>query len=210
MRLRLFATAVLTLVVASSLCAQTIDVFARATEATREGTTHVHGGQATVSLNSARGYEVGADLFWSQRISTELSIGRVDHELDASAFGETVDLGSSRVSPISAIVEFHTDPQGPFDIHAGAGASFVRFDDVQNSAELALLGVRSIKFHDKVAPVANAGASYRLGPRIALTADVKWFDIRTKSTATYLDGTSEGADLNLKQVTLGAGLSFRF
>lgn len=194
----------------ASLSAQTVDVFARAIDATKEGRTHVHGGVATVDLTDAAGFEAGVDLFWTPRISTEFSVASVRHELEASAFGEHADLGPTHVTPFTAVLELHTNPQGKFDVHLGAGGAYVTFDEVADTAELTLLGVRSIEFHDKLVPAADAGACFRLGPRWAVTADAKWLDIRTDVTATYLDGTSEGASLNLSQLTLGAGLSFRF
>jgi len=166
MRIRL-ASIVLALLVASTAAAQTVDFFARAVDATKEGKTHVHGGAATVSLNSARGFEAGADVYWTPRVSTELAVSSVRHDLDASAFGETVDLGATRDTVYSAVVSLHTDPRGPWDFHAGAGAALVRLDGVADSAELALLGVRSIKFHNKIAPVVDAGLSLRLAPRLA-------------------------------------------
>ncbi|MEO8035522.1 MAG: OmpW family outer membrane protein [Acidobacteriota bacterium] len=210
MRLYLIPFALLAAFLALPSKAQTIDVFVRGVAATREGTTHVHGGVATVALNSARGVEAGADVFWSRRISTELSVSSVHHELDASAFGENVDLGGTRFMPISAILEWHTDPRGAFDVHLGAGAAFVTFGEVTDNAELTLLGVRSIKFHNKVALLFDAGAAYRFGPHWAITADAKLFDIKTKTTATYLDGSTEGAKLNVNQLSLGAGVSYRF
>jgi len=208
--MRLFPVLFLTVFAASSLAAQNVDVFVRAIDATKEGTTHVHGGAAVVGLDDATGFEIGADLFWSPRISTELSVSSVRHELDASAFGETVDLGSTRVMPVTAVFELHSGPRGKLDFHIGAGASYVTFEKLEDNAQLTLLGVRSIEFHNKVAPVADAGASWRIGSRWAINADAKWTDIKTDTSATYLDGTSEGATLNLRQVTLGAGLSMRF
>jgi len=199
-----------TLFVTLSSSAQTVDLFVRAIEATKEGKTHVHGGVATVHLNSARGFEAGADVLWTPRVSTELSISSVNHDLDASALGESVDLGATRERAVTALLSYHTNSGGPFDVHFAGGASFINFEDISGTAELTLLGVRSIKFHDKAVPVADAGASFRLGPHWALTADAKWFDLQSKTTATYLDQTSEGADLNLEQVTLGVGLAFRF
>lgn len=210
MRLSVIPIALLAAFSALPSKAQPIDIFVRGVAATREGTTHVHGGVAAVELNSAKGVEAGADVFWTPRISTELSVSSVRHELDASAFGQKVDLGETRFMPVSAILLWHTDRQGAFDVHLGAGAAFVMFGDLAGNAELTLLGVRSIKFHDKVAPVFDAGAAYRLGPHWAVTADAKYFGINTKTTATYLDGTSEGAKLNVNQLSLGAGLSYRF
>jgi outer membrane protein W len=97
-----------------------------------------------------------------------------------------------------------------YDFHAGAGASRLTFERLANTPELTLLGIESIRFHNKIVPVLDAGASFRLGPRWAITLDAKWFDIRTMTTATYPGGTREGANLNLKQITAGVGLSFRY
>lgn len=209
MRIR-FAMAVLfALMIVSAASAQTVDLFVRAVDATKEGKTTVHGGAATVSLNSAHGFEAGADIFWTPQISSELSVSSVPHDLDASAFGQNVDLGGTRDTYFTAVAELHTNPRGAFDVHLGAGAAFARLGDVADTAELTLI-VRSIKFHDKIAPVADAGASLRLGPHWAITAAAKWLDLTTKTTATYLDGTTEGANMNLKQITVGVGLAYRF
>jgi outer membrane protein W len=209
MRLALIL-ALTTLFTSSPAMAQTFDVFVRGVEATREGKTHVHGGAAEVKLNSARGLEGGVDVFWNRHLSAELAVSSVHHELDASAFGQNVDLGGTRFMPFSAILEWHTDPHETLDIHAGAGAAYARFSDVADTPQLTLLGVRSIAFHDKIAPVVCLGASFRVGERWSVTTDAKYFVIRTRTTATYLDGTSEGAALNLKQLSVGAGLALRF
>src|SRR5512140_466145 len=183
MRVRLFVAAAVAVCAVSSASAQNIDLFARRVEATKEGTTTVHGGAAVVRLNNARGTEVGADVGWSRHLSTELSLSSVPHDLDAEAFGQSVDLGGTREKAYTAILSLHSDRKGRYDFHAGAGASRLTFQRVADTAELALLGVRSIEFHDKIVPVVDAGASFRLGPRWAITVDAKWFDIRTRTTA---------------------------
>ena len=199
------------LVIASrGIAAQNVDLFVRVIEATKEGHTTVHGGAASVFLNEARGFEAGADVWWTPRISSELSVASVRHELDASAFGQFVDLGATRAMPWTAVILFHSNRDGRFDIHAGAGASYVTFKDVKGTEQLTLVAVRSIHFHNDVAPVVDAGVSMRLNPRWALTGDAKWTGIKSETTATYLDGSTEGADLTMRQVTFGAGVEFRF
>jgi outer membrane protein W len=195
---------------ARSVFAQSADVFVRAIDATKEGHTTVHGGAASVFLNEAKGFEAGVDWWWTHRISTELSVASVRHELDASAFGQFVDLGATRETQGSAVILFHSNRDGRFDVHAGAGASYVTFTDVKGTEQLTLVGVRSIHFHNDIAPVADAGISVRLTPRWALSGDVKWTGIESETKAIYLDGSTEGAGLTLRQVTFGAGLEFRF
>jgi outer membrane protein W len=70
--------------------------------------------------------------------------------------------------------------------------------------------VQAILFHDRVAPAADAGLDLRLTSRWALTIGAKYFDIHSRTTATYSDGSRETAGLDLKQLSLGAGLACRF
>ena len=211
MRNRCYA-ALLVIALAASVpaSAQTIDVFARGVRSAPEGSSTVRGGAAKIELASGNGGEVGVNLFWGGRLSTELAVASVQHNLDATAFGEHVDLGATRVTPVSLLFQLHSNPKGTVDFHAGAGAAIVIMGDIADTAELQLLGVQSIRFHDRVAPAADAGLDLRLTPRWALTIAAKYFDIHSKTTATYTDATQETAGLVLTQLRLAAGLSCRF
>lgn len=211
MRFRLVLTFLFTaLIVAVPACAQTYDAFIRATRSYPEGTTEVRNGTAKLELASGNGAEAGVNVYWGERLSTEIAIGSVHHDLDATAFGQHVDLGASRVTPISLLFQYHTNRRGDLDFHLGAGPAFVILGDIANTSELQSLGVQEIRFHDRLAAVADAGFDFRFGRRWAFTVDAKYFDIHSKTTATYSDGTHETAGLNLKQLTVGAGLGWRF
>jgi len=203
-----FLFAVLT--AALPAAAQTYDIFLRATKSYPEGSTEVRNGTAKLELASGNGAEAGVNVYWGDRLSTEIAIGSVHHDLDATAFGQHVDLGASRVMPVSLLFQYHTNRRGNLDFHLGAGPAFVILGDIANTSELQSLGVQKIRFHDRLAGVADAGFDYRFGRRWAFTVDAKYFDIHSKTTATYADGTHETAGLNLKQLTVGAGVAWRF
>ena len=206
----LIVAAVATLAFSLPLSAQNVDVHVRGVWDRPEGSTHVHGGAAAVELATGSGIEAGADIFWSDRYSTDLSLASVNHDLDAAAFGQHVDLGATRFVPLSVTLKIHSNRRGPFDLHAGLGLSYAVLGGLSDTAELQTLGVSRIRFHDSIAPLASLGLDYRLGGRWALTLDGKYFRIRTKTTASYAAGGSEGADLHLDQLLIGAGISCRF
>jgi outer membrane protein W len=211
MRNRCYAALlVIALAVSMPATAQTIDVFVRGVRSAPEGSSTVRGGAAKIELASGNGGEVGVNLFWGGRLSTELAAASVQHDLDATAFGQHVDLGATRVTPISLLFQLHSNPQGTVDLHVGAGAAIVIIKDIANTPELQLLGVQAIRFHDRIAPAADAGLDLHLTPHWALTIAARYLDIRSKTTATYADGTQETAGLALKQLSVGAGLACRF
>src|SRR5258706_10385198 len=195
---------------ATVVSAQTTDALVRGMRSYPEGSTEVRSGTAKLELASGTGGEAGVNRFCGKHVSTEFSVGTVSHDLDATAFGEHVDLGATRFTPISLLFQLHSNPNGPFDFHVGAGPSFVILGNISNTSELQLLGVREIRFHDRFAPVVDAGFDYHFSQRWALTVDAKYYDIHSKTTATYSDGTRETAGLDLKQLSVGAGVGWRF
>jgi|GEM_PF-4232496 len=211
MRFRVVLTFLFTaLAAAIPAGAQTYDAFIRATRSYPEGSTQVRNGTAKLELASGNGAETGLNVYWGDHLSTEIAVGSVHHDLDATAFGQHVDLGATRVTPLSLLFQYHSNRRGNLDFHIGAGPAFVILGDIANTTELQSLGVQKIRFHDRLAPVADAGFDFRFAQQWAFTVDAKYFDIHSKTTATYADGTHETAGLNLKQLTVGAGVAWRF
>jgi outer membrane protein W len=205
-----FCLALLFTALATVASAQTTDWFVRGMRSYPEGSTEVRNGTAKLELESGMGGEVGVNRFCGRHVSTEFSVGSVRHDLDATAFGQHVDLGATRFTPISLLFQLHSNPDGAFDFHVGAGPAFVILGNISNTSELQLLGVREIRFHDRFAPVVDAGFDFHFSERWALSVDAKYFDIHSKTTATYSDGTRETAGLDLKQLSVGAGVGLRF
>jgi len=159
--------------------AQTYEVFIRGTRSSPEGSTEVRNGTAKLELASGNGAEAGVNIFWGDRLSTELSVGSVHHDLDATAFGQHVDLGATHVTPVSLLFQYHTNRRGAFDFHLGAGPAFVIIGDIANTSELQLLGVQEIRFHDRLA-AADAGFDFRFTRRWAV-----WRGISSPRLATF-------------------------
>jgi outer membrane protein len=167
-----------------------------------------------INLDAKLGYGAAVNIFWGQHLSTEFSASAVNPEarsrVRASGPNAGNSIGSLKMIPITATLQFHLAPNGRIDPYFGAGAAYVLFDNLSNIHDAGNLGLNSINFKDDVGLVVNGGIGFGLTNNIALLADVKYVPLKSAATAVFANGTSASQDIKVNPVLFSAGLSFRF
>lgn len=169
-------------------------------------------GALTFEFDRRTGLGAAVNVFWLSTLSIELAASWDRPSLDLSAENPEIPrfrLGSVRIIPVSATLQFHPWSAGRLDPYVGAGGAYVFFGDL-SSDDLGGTGVDRIRFQNKATFVANAGLNVRLVRRLALNLDAKYIPLRTSSTTIFAVGSPESIDLKINPLILAAGLSWRF
>lgn len=163
---------------------------------------------ATIDFDPSVGYGAAANVFFSDRVSIEFAISRVDSDTTVRRRAVTAPGGNLQMMPVTAVMQFHFAPNGFIDPYIGAGAAYVLFDDVEANG---VSGLESIDFEDDAGLAINAGLGIRLGERFGLVIDGKYVPLESNAKAVVLGTgqTSEGK-VNISPIILSAGLSLRF
>ena len=163
-----------------------------------------------VNFDGTLGYGLAANVFFSDRISAELAIVRVDSDVTfrQRAVNNPGDT-QGELMPITAVLQFHLAPNGRFDPYIGAGAAYVLIDDVDSPDELNNLDFESIDFDDDVGLALNAGLGIKLTNNLGLTLDAKYVPLESSARAVRTSGTTD-VKFDINPVILSGGLSLRF
>ena len=154
------------------------------------------------------GYGAGANIFFSHNISTEFSIVEVRPKTSfVSTSGDTLVGGNLRMTPITAVLQFHFIPGGFVDPYVGAGAAYVLFDNVNGPGSI---GVSKINLKDDVGLAVNAGVGFAIARNLAITVDGKYVPLKSSATAVYVTGPNTTQRIKINPAMLSAGLTFRF
>jgi outer membrane protein len=210
--MRYVVTAVLALVLSLPAFAQRrfLDLSANAVwvDPSNSGSFEDLADPATIDFDGSVGYGAAANVFFSDRVSIEFAISRVDSDTTVRRRAVTTPGGSLQMMPVTVVMQFHFAPNGFIDPYIGAGAAYVLFDDVEDNG---VSGLESIDFEDDAGLAINAGLGIRLGERFGLVIDGKYVPLESNAKAVVLGTgqTSEGK-VDISPIILSAGLSLRF
>lgn len=164
---------------------------------------------AELEIDADAGYGLAANIFFTDRISTEFAIARIEPETTITrrravgGQGGTLD-----IMPITAVVQFHFAPNGFLDPYIGAGAAYVIYD---YSGDTSPDVVNNIDVDDDVGLALNAGLGIRLGNRFGITLDGKYVPIESNARAVIVGANEESQGrVDVSPIILSAGLSLRF
>jgi outer membrane protein len=161
-----------------------------------------------INFKGKLGYGLGANIFFSSNISTEFSVVEVRPKTTfVSTSGGTVTGNNLRMTPITAILQFHFFPKGFIDPYVGAGAAYVLFDNLNGPGSL---GVNKINFKDDVGLALNGGLGFAITPNFAITVDGKYVPLKSSATAVYVVGPNATSRVKINPVMFEGGLTFRF
>lgn len=162
-----------------------------------------------ISLHNKVGYGAGANIFWSDNVSTDFSAVEVrpSSRFVTTANGAVVSGPNLRMTPLTAVIQFHFIPKGFIDPYLGGGASYVLFDNIDGPGNL---GVSKINFKRDVGFVADGGVQLALGHSLTLIADGKYVPLRASTTAVYTAGGQTVSKFKINPAIFSAGLAFRF
>ncbi|MDX1501478.1 MAG: OmpW family outer membrane protein [Thermoanaerobaculia bacterium] len=152
---------------------------------------------------------LGAGLEAEYRIRPRLGIelaalaADLDAELVTAPGGQVLrDTESAAFELFSAGVNYHR-PVGGFDLHVGAFAAIVYFDDVVFLTEVG----RS----DKLVFDDDTGFGIKLGLDRAIGASGRWLvSLSTRYLGAILEGETAGQDTDLDPLIVSLGIAYRF
>ena len=167
-----------------------------------------------VKFNGKLGYGLGANIHFGGHLSAAFDVVQVrpGTTVRSRAVGGTVfPTTGTRMTPITGIVQWHFAPDGGIDPYLGAGVAYVLFDKT-NVFKSALLSQINVK--DDAGLALNAGVSFRLSHRLALTADGKYVPLKAAATAVGTPGilpiVAVVVHTKISPVIFSGGLTLRF
>ena len=113
------------------------------------------------------------------------------------------NLGRIRYGPAVLTAHYHFTGLGRLQPYVGGGAVFLLIFDNQDGA------VTRLKVGNHWGAALQAGAEYRIAPRLSLYLDVKKAALKTNATA-LLNGAPIEANIRLNPTVVSGGLSVRF
>lgn len=160
----------------------------------------------SIEFDENIGYGVTADIWWGDRISTELGVYGIDADgsIEVGFLDETIDLGSLDVMPVTATLRFHFGGDR-FDGYIGAGGVYALFEDLR-SDDLMTGGTEYVEIDDTLSWLANAGFVVRFSEGFGIGVDAKWIPL----DADTVDNFGEELTLELDPLMISGGVVLRF
>lgn len=167
-------------------------------------------GSIDLNFDADQGFGLALDVFWSNRISTELAVMKFSPEAAFEGSGGFEDLiaGDLDMMPITAALRFHFAPESRFDPYLGAGVGYILFDEI-DSSNLDDIDIGALDVDDDYGFLLNAGFSFDITPNFAIVGDAKYVPVESSINAVGADD-AEAIDLEINPLILSAGISFQF
>lgn len=173
---------------------------------TMMGETAFDGGELEVA--SSRGFAASAEVFVSDRFSTQLAATFLNPEtILLPASGADLDLGTLGLEIFSLTARYHVAPQSRFSYFAGGGAALVSFGNLEDRFADDL----ELEYDTETTFLVEAGVRYRFQPRIFLDVTVSYMPLEAEAgfvrNATAVVVPSR---LSLDPMTVSVGAAWRF
>jgi len=163
------------------------------------------GDSGALDVPMSRGFAATADVFWSERFSTQLAATFVNPEaILYPANAEPVDLGTIGLDVYSLSARYHFAPRARLGAYAGGGVAYVtigNLDDQFGDAYVAELG-------SEATFLVEGGVRYRLLPQLFAELGASYMPLSAKPEVTR--GANLPAEVTLDPFTVSAGVSWRF
>lgn len=164
-----------------------------------------------VKVDSASTIEVDVTWMFLQHFGVELIAATTKHDLEATGGDLSgADLGSVKVLPPTATLQWHPFPEKIFDFYVGAGVNFTTFYSYDLSDDLAGLGVTDIEFSDSFGLAGNLGLSVYIGNHFHVNGDIKYIMISTDADIKVGSDSLDKVAVDIDPWVLGLGVGWRF
>jgi len=197
--------AILILLIATPLFAQgrSVDVLGFATYVDLSGGDVILGGDsANLSFDTDQGYGLGINLFLTRRLSAEIAASEIKPSGRVSSGGELVETELDML-PITAVAQYHFNPEGKLDPYVGMGIAYIIFDNF--SSKDPDIDFSDVDIRNDYGAVFNAGISFEFGFGFSIMGDIKYVPVENKITTTVGE-----TKLDFNPLILSAGLAVRF
>lgn len=203
MKHALFAMLMLLTAIPLSAQGRSVDVMGFATWVDLSGGDVLLGDDAaSLSFDTDQGYGIGINLFLTRRLSAEITASEIKPEGRVSSGGEIVETELDML-PITAVAQYHFNPEGKLDPYVGMGIAYLIFDDFSSrDPDVDLSGV---DIRNDYGAVFNAGLTFELGFGLSVMGDVKYVPVENKITTTVGETT-----FDFNPLIVSAGVAIRF
>lgn len=164
-----------------------------------------------VAVDNATTLEVDATYNFTKRLGIEVIAATTRHDLSARGGALAgASLGSVKVLPPTAVLQFHPLPGGLFDFYFGGGINYTIFYSYDLSSDLSGLGVTDIKYDNSFGLAGDIGINFNLGNNLLINADVKYIQISTDADIKVGSSTLDSVSVDIDPWVFGIGVGWRF
>jgi outer membrane protein len=164
-----------------------------------------------VAVDSATTLELDVTYMFSSHFGLEVIAATTKHDLAAAGGAlNGANLGSVKVLPPTATLQWHPAPGGLMNFYLGLGINYTLFYSYDLSDDLAGLGVTDVGFDNSFGLAGDVGLNINLGKKLHLNADVKYIQITTTADIKTADGTLDKVDVDINPWVFGLGIGYRF
>lgn len=167
--------------------------------------TDVEGDFVDFAFEEEPGFGISVNHFWTDRLSTELSLMtfRADLSVSSALIQEPVEIGELDARAITAMAQWHFRRGARVMPYLGAGIGHVggTFDPVDDEEE----DGGDIDLESEVTWTAAAGLNIRLTDRIALC-----FEAKKVAWDAVEEGGLPADEIDIDPMLYGSGIRFRF
>ncbi|MCP5431704.1 MAG: OmpW family protein [Alphaproteobacteria bacterium] len=159
-----------------------------------------------VSIDTSYVPELDLSYFVTKHLALELIAAITPHEITAkkNPVGN-IDLGEVWLLPPTVTLQYHADPEGPYDPYVGVGVNYTHFFGANEPAGF------DISYDDSFGIALQAGIDVRLKDKLYVNLDVKKIFISTEATIRNpLTATPIRADVDIDPWVVGIGIGIRF
>ncbi len=164
-----------------------------------------------VAVDSATTLELDVTYMLSKHFGIEVIAATTKHDLAAAGGAlNGANLGSVKVLPPTATLQWHPGPGGLVDFYLGLGINYTLFYSYDLSDDLSTIGVTDIGFDNSFGLAGDIGLNINLGKNLHLNGDVKYIQITTTADIMTAAGTLDKVDVDINPWVFGLGIGYRF
>ena len=163
----------------------------------------------TVEPDSAVGVDLGFEFLVNEKLGIDIGVSSTDHDLDGTALGETVRIGSVGMMPVSVGVNLYFGDHEKFDFYLTPFASWVLYDDIElDSAVADELGADRIATKDDVGFGLGFGFDVPLGQ--GNWAISTGFEYAITAVETDEPDAEDNVEIDVDPWSIRLGLAYTF
>lgn len=157
----------------------------------------------TIEAEAAFGARVAWELLFTERIGLEVGLGTSEHDLAASIGEFDLEVGSTRIVPLTASLLVHLTPASGADLYFGGGLAHVRYGDLE--IRVPDEPVERLEIEDDTTWQVQVGVDVAVGPAWGVD-----FGLQYVATDAVIDAGDESDRLPVDPLIAAAGVVFRF